>query len=190
MLSTAWSVNIGKSLCSKLEGIYHLCRRNTRKEKTEPMNELMALGGMYHKHIKVMLYHSFLVVMLGSTVLANNVVDIVKANDNNLLFQRNHSEKYTPRQTGEIMSEGIGANGDVSIEGTTLLYKINGQQSFCKISYARISDDKKQDASTVQCNIEHILNDLEERGELNREELNRANLNAIDDIVDGCAVQY
>ena len=61
-------------------------KKYIRQEETEPINEFMALGGMYHKHIKAMLYHSFLVVMLGSTVLVKNVVDIVKANDNNLLF--------------------------------------------------------------------------------------------------------
>ena len=160
-------------------------KKYIRQEKTEPMNEFMALGGTYHKHITAMLYHSFLVVMLGSTVLAKNVAEAVKTNDNNLLFRRDHSERYTPRQTGEIMSEGIGTDGDVSIEGATLMYKIEGSATFRKILYASLSDDKKQDASTVRCNIEHVFNDLEERGELNR-----ANLNGIYDIVDGCAVQY
>ncbi len=149
------------------------------------MNEFMALGGTYHKHIMAMLYHSFPIGMLGSTVLAKAIVEVFQANDYNLLFWHDHSESYTPRQTGEIMSEGIGADGDVSIEGATLLYKCQGLASFWKILYASLSDDKKQDASTVRCNIEHVWNDLEERGELNQ-----GNLNGMYDIVDGCAMQY
>jgi hypothetical protein len=48
------------------------------------------------------------------------------------MFQRDHSEQYTPGQTGEIMSEGIGPDGDVSMEGATLLYKGVGNDLFRK----------------------------------------------------------
>ncbi len=83
------------------------------------------------------------------------------------------------------MSEGTGTDGNVSIEGATLLFKVLGSDSFWKILYASLSDDKHQNAHTIRCNIEHVLDDLDIRGEMKRELLN-----AIFDIVDGCAVQY
>ena len=132
-----------------------------------------------------MLYHTFLVVMLGSTVLAKSVKEEVLSNDNNILIRRDHSERYTPCQTGEIMSEGIGTDGDVSMEGATVLYKPQRSESHRKILYTHLSDDKKQNGSTVRCNTEHLLNDLDNRGELPRELLY-----SIYEIVDGCAVQY
>jgi hypothetical protein len=101
------------------------------------------------------------------------------------MFQRDHSERYTPCQTGEIMSEGIGIDGDVSMEGATLLYKGVGNDLFRKILYTHLSDDKKQDSSTIRCNVEYVLNDLDKRQEMPREYLQ-----AIFDIEYGCAVQY
>ena len=83
------------------------------------------------------------------------------------------------------MSEGIGTDGDVSMEGATVMYKPQGSESHRKILYTHLSDDKKQNGSTVRCNTEHVLNDLENRGELKRELLN-----SIYEIVDECAVQY
>ncbi len=41
-----------------------------------------------------MLYHTFLVVMLGSVVLAKSVQGEVQLNDSNLMFWRDHSERY------------------------------------------------------------------------------------------------
>jgi len=82
------------------------------------------------------------------------------------------------------MSEGIGTDGDVSMEGATLLYKPVGADSFRKILYTHLSNDKKQDASTIRCNIENVLNDLDEG------ERPRQLLNALYDITDGCSVQY
>ena len=46
--------------------------------------------------------------MLGSTVLGKSVEEERQSSDFNLMFQHDHSERYTPRQTGEIISEGIG----------------------------------------------------------------------------------
>ena len=123
--------------------------------------------------------------MLGSTVLAKSVKEEVLSNDNNILIRRDHSERYTPRQTGEIMSEGIGTDGDVSMEGATVLYKPQRSESHRKILYTHLSDDKKQNGSTVRCNTEHLLNYLDNRGELPRELLD-----SIYEIVEGCAVQY
>jgi hypothetical protein len=117
-------------------------------------------------------------------VLAKSVEEEVLSNERNMLFRRDHSERYTPRQTGEIMSEGIGTDGDVSMECATLLYKLVGSDSFRKILYTHLSDDKKQDASTIRCNIEHVLNDLDEG------ERPRKLLNALYDITDRCSVQY
>ncbi len=152
--------------------------------KSKPMNNFIKEGGTYDTYSRAMLYHTFLVLMLGSPVLAKSVEEEVLSNERNILFRRDHSEWYTPRQTGEIMSEGIGTDRDVSKEGATLLYNPVGSDSFKKILYTHLSDDKKQDASTVRCNIEHVLNDLDE------EERPRQLLNAIYDITDGCAVQY
>ncbi len=61
--------------------------------------------------------------MLGSTVLAKSVEEEVRSNDYHIMFCQDHSKRYTPWQTGEIMSEGIGTDGDVSMEGAPLLYK-------------------------------------------------------------------
>jgi hypothetical protein len=44
---------------------------------SEPMREFMKDGGTYEKHCKAMLYHTFLVVMLCSTVLAKSVEEEV-----------------------------------------------------------------------------------------------------------------
>jgi hypothetical protein len=41
------------------------------------MSEFVKEGGTYHKHMGGMLYHRFLVVMLGSTVLAKSVEEKV-----------------------------------------------------------------------------------------------------------------
>jgi hypothetical protein len=125
------------------------------------MSAFMSEGGMYHKHISGMLYHTFLVVMLGSTVLAKSVEEVVRSNDHNVLFWHDHSERYTPRPTGEIMLEGIGTDGNVSIEGATVLFKVLESDSFWKILYASISDDKHQNTSTIRCNIKYVLDDLD-----------------------------
>ncbi len=90
---------------------------------SESMNEFMIKGGTYGMHCRAMLYHTFLVVMLGSTVLAKSVEEEVWSNDYHILFCRDHLERYTPQQIGEIMFEGIGTDGDVSMERVTLLYK-------------------------------------------------------------------
>jgi hypothetical protein len=129
-------------------------KKYIRMMKSEPMNEFIKEGGTYHTYIQSMLYHTFLVVMLGSTVLAKSVDDEVRSNDRSILFRRDHSERYTPCQTGEIMSEGIGTDGDVSMEGATLLYKPLGSDGYRKILYTHLSDDKKQNGSTVRCNSE------------------------------------
>jgi hypothetical protein len=160
-------------------------KKYIRMMKSEPMNEFIKEGGTYHTYIQSMLYHTFLVVMLGLTVLAKSVDNEVRSNDCSILFCRDHSERYTPCQTGEIMSEGIGTDGDVSMEGATLLYKPTGSDGYRKILYTHLSDDKKQNGSTVRCNTEYVLNDLDEKGKLPRELLE-----AIYEIVDGCASQY
>jgi hypothetical protein len=51
--------------------------------------------------------------------------------------------------------------------------------------YTHLSDDKKQNASTVRYNIEHLINDIDTRGEMPREKLSD-----VFEITDGCAVQY
>ena len=90
--------------------------------KSEPMNEFVVEGGTYDKYLCAMLFHTFLVTILGSLNLTASVEEEVRSNDVNLLFRRDHSERYTSRQTGEIMSEGIETDGDISMECTTLLY--------------------------------------------------------------------
>ncbi len=90
----------------------------------------MSEGGTYHKHICGMLYHTFLVVMLGSTVLTKSVEEVVQSNNINVLFWCDHSDSYTPRPTGEIMLVGIGTDSNVSIERVTLLFKVLGSDSF------------------------------------------------------------
>ena len=153
--------------------------------KSEPMNEFVAEGGTYEKYLQAMLFHIFLVAILGSSLnLAASIKEEVRSNDFNLLFRRDHSERYTPCQTGEIMSEGIGTDGDISMEGATLLYKPSNSAVFRKILCTHLSNDKQQDASTTHCNIEYVLNNID------RDEIPREKLNAIFDITDGCAVQY
>jgi len=44
----------------------------------------------------------------------------------------------------------------------TLLYKADGADDYRKILYTHLLDDKKQDSSTIRCNIEHVFNDLDE----------------------------
>jgi hypothetical protein len=41
------------------------------------MNEFMKEGGIYHKHMSGMLYHTFLVVMLVSTLWAKSIEEEV-----------------------------------------------------------------------------------------------------------------
>ena len=124
-------------------------KKYIRQLKSEKMSEFMKEGGTYHTHMSGMLYHAFLVVMLGSTVLAKSVEKEVRSNNFNLMFWHDHSERYTPRQTGEIMSEGIVTDNNVSIEGATLLFKVLGSDSFWKILYASLSDDKHQHAHMI-----------------------------------------
>jgi hypothetical protein len=61
--------------------------------KSKPMDEFMMEGGTYDKHCRSMLYHTFLVVMLASTVLAKSVEEEVCSNDYHILFHRDHSER-------------------------------------------------------------------------------------------------
>jgi hypothetical protein len=109
-----------------------------RMMKSEPMNEFIKEGGTYYTYSREMLYHTFLVVMLGSPVLAKSVEEEVLSNERNILFRKDHSKRYTSRQTGEIMLEGIGTDGDVSMEGATLLYKSVGADLFRKILYPTV----------------------------------------------------
>jgi hypothetical protein len=88
-----------------------------------------------------------LVAVVG--ILAKTVKEEIRSNNFNLMFWHDHSECYTPQQKGEIMSEGIGTVGNVSIEGGTYLFKILGSDSFWKILYASLSDDKHQHAHTI-----------------------------------------
>jgi hypothetical protein len=83
------------------------------------------------------------------------------------------------------MSRGFWTDGDVSMEGATLLYKAIGEDRYRKILYTHLSDDKKQDASAIRCNLEHVLNDLDGRMEMPRELLE-----AMYGILDGCASQH
>ena len=83
------------------------------------------------------------------------------------------------------MSEGMGQEDSVSIEGRSVLLKAVGTPEFKKVLYAHCSDDKKQNAVTVLINILYVLDDLDKRKELPRDLLKR-----VFDIVDGCAVQY
>jgi hypothetical protein len=134
--------------------------------------------------MRATLYHTFLVIMLGSTVLAKSVEEEVRLNDLKVLIHRDNSEQYTPHQTREIMSEGIGTDGDVSMEGVTLLFKPVGYDHYHKILHTNLSNDKRQNALTVRCNIEHLLNDVD-RGEISHEKLE-----GVIETTNGCAVQY
>ncbi len=133
--------------------------------KSEPMNEFVKECGTFEKHMRVMLHHTFLVIILGSTVLAKSVEEEVHSNDFKVLIQRDHLEQYTPCQTGEIMFKCIGTDGNVSMEGVTLFYKQMSNDAYQKLLYTHLSDDKKQNALTVRCNIKHLLNDID-RGEI------------------------
>jgi hypothetical protein len=137
--------------------------------KSDLMNEFIKEGGTYYAYVKAILCHTFLVVVLGSTVLAKSVEKEVRSNNRNILFHIDHSERYTPCQMGEIVSKGIGTDGDVSMEGATVLYKPEGSDSYRTILYTHLSGDKKQNGSMVRCNTEHVLNDFDERGELPQE---------------------
>jgi hypothetical protein len=90
--------------------------------KSEPMNEFYKEGGTFDEQMRAMLYQTFLVIMLGSTVLAKSVEEEVYLNDFKVLICRDHSERYTPCQTGEIMSEVICTDGEFFIECVNLLY--------------------------------------------------------------------
>jgi hypothetical protein len=69
------------------------------------------------------------------------------------------------------------------MEGVTLLYKAIETNFYRKILYTHVSDNKKQDASTIRCDLEHVLNDLDGRMEMPWELLE-----AMYDILDGCAI--
>jgi hypothetical protein len=77
-------------------------KKYIRMMKSEPINEFIKQGGTYHTNIQAMLYHTFLVVILGSSVLAKSVEEEVRSNDWNILIRRYHSERYTPCQPREI----------------------------------------------------------------------------------------
>ena len=110
-------------------------KKYIRIMKSEPMNEFIKEGGTYYTYIKAMLYHTFLLVILGSSVLAKSVEKEVRSNNRNMLFCRDHSESYTPCQTGEIMSKEIGIHGDISMEGAMVLYKSEESDSHQKMLY-------------------------------------------------------
>ena len=57
-----------------------------RIQNMETMAEFMKEGGTYHTHSKKILYHTFLIVMLGSRVLGSMVEDNVKNNKRSLIF--------------------------------------------------------------------------------------------------------
>jgi hypothetical protein len=60
------------------------------------------------------------------------VEEEVRSSNCHILFHRDILESYTPWQTHKIMSEGIGTDGDVSMEGLTLLYKAIGEDLYKK----------------------------------------------------------
>ncbi len=73
------------------------------------MNEFMCEGGTYHKHISGMLYHTYLVAMLGSAILAKSVEEVVLSNDCNELFRRDHLERdmMVPKRANSHYREWI-----------------------------------------------------------------------------------
>ncbi len=82
-----------------------------------------------------------------------SVEEEVRSNDRNILICRDHSERYTPCQTGEIMSEGIGTDGDVSMEGATILYKAKGSDShrkYCTHIYLTIKNKMDSPSGATQ----------------------------------------
>jgi hypothetical protein len=58
--------------------------------KSEPMSEFVNEGGIYKKHLRAMIYHTFLIIMLGWTVLAKSVEEEAHSNDFKVLIQRDH----------------------------------------------------------------------------------------------------
>ncbi len=67
-------------------------KKYIRMMKSEPMNEFVEEGGTFDKNMRAMLYHTLLVIMLGSTVLAKSVQEEVCLNDFKVLIRRDHSE--------------------------------------------------------------------------------------------------
>ena len=76
--------------------------------KLEPMNKFIIKGGRTILTCNL-LNPTFLVVMLGSTMLAKSksFEEKVQSNKGNILICRDHSERYAPYQMKEIMSKGI-----------------------------------------------------------------------------------
>ena len=95
----------------------------------------------YHTYTKKMLYHTFLVVMLGSRVLGKMVEDDVSGRHDSLLFRRDFSEKITPVQNREIQAEGIGNDEAASIEVVSLYYTPKKVKDAIKVLYLHLLDD-------------------------------------------------
>ena len=125
------------------------------------MNKFIGEDGTYYKYIQGMYYHITHIVILGAKVCQRSVEEEVKSNSFSIVFCRDHVDRYQPSSNREIQSEGISKDKDVSIEGAMLIYKpINGD-AFREIMYYHISDGKKQNASTIYCNIMHAFDNLD-----------------------------
>ena len=101
----------------------------------------MKEDGTYHTYTKTMIYHTFLVVMLGSRLPGKMVEYDVSGRHNSLLFHRDFSEKFTPVQNGEIQSEGIYNDEAASIEVVSLYYTPKEVEDAIKDLYLHLLDD-------------------------------------------------
>ena len=135
--------------------------------------------------MKAMMYHTCLIVMLGSQVLGRMVEEEVVRKKNGLLFRRDFSEKFTPVRNGEIQSEGIGNDKSISMEVCSLFYTPKGEEKSEQVLYLHLSNDTTQDAAAVKCHTEYALNDIDKRGEMPSEELK-----AVFNILGCYTVQY
>jgi hypothetical protein len=63
-----------------------ICKKYIRMMKSEPISKFVKQRRIYKKHMRAVLYHTFLVIMLGSTVLVKSVEEEIYSNDFKVLI--------------------------------------------------------------------------------------------------------
>ena len=117
--------------------------------------------------------------------------DFAKSNKGVVLIEEDYAEKYQGKPNGEIQSKHFGKDASVSMEMRIVNYHCKSATNSSEtkhrtITYAVLSDEPTQNASTTYQNMKLVLDDIVHT----REEMTEEQMKFIVVMSDGCSVQY
>ncbi len=159
-----------------------------RAKLAEKMKDFMKPGGTYEEFMWKMYYHAAHARLLGSRFCGRMCYEFAELRDDIMLFELDYAEKWQQVANGEIQPEHFGKDASVSMEVCIATIKDvleDGSRKKKTLSYATLSDQKKQVAATTMANIFKVLDDI-----FSKDNLTMDDVQMIIDITDGCPAQY